>query len=368
MTDDTPRFIGDQGRVGDAVGAEQQRDSGHDGYPAPGRTDHRRPSLAAEDGSPTYYDQPAIKEPVWIWSVPAYFYTGGVAAGAALIGAVAQLVDRDGYDGVVRRCRLLAAAGTALGTAFLVHDLGRPTRFLNMLRVFRPTSAMSMGSWTLAASSGTAAAAATLPSLGAPRLADAAGLAAGVLAPPLGTYTAVLVSDTAVPVWQSTRRAMPALFGASALSSATDALDLLDLDEHEERLTRRIGIVAKTGELAAAVTVERAAEDVHERVARPLREGLSGGLWRAAKLATATSLVLSLLPVPKRLRSLRRILSALAGTVGALATRFAVFHAGTASARDPRATFEPQRERSGGAGSVAARRVGAGTETQTGSV
>ena len=368
MSDHTPRYIGDQGRVGDAVGAEQQRGSGHDGHPAPNRTDHRRPSVGVEGGSPSYYDQPAIKEPVWIWSVPAYFYTGGVAAGAALIGAVAQLVDRDGYDELIRRCRRLAAAGTTLGTAFLIHDLGRPARFLNMLRVFRPTSAMSMGSWTLAASSGTATAAAALPALGAPRLADAAGLASGMLAPPLGTYTAVLVSDTAVPVWQSTRRAMPALFGASALSSATDALDLFDLDEHEERLTRRIGIVAKAGELAAAVAVERAAEDAHERVARPLREGLSGGLWRAAKLGTAMSLALSLLPVPRRLRSLRRILSALAGTIGALATRFAVFHAGTASARDPRATFEPQRERSGGTGSPAARRVGDGIETETGSV
>lgn len=292
--------------------------------------------------SPTYYDRPAIKEPVWIWSVPAYFYVGGAAAGAALLGAVAQVADRQGHATLVERSRRVAMGGTVLSTVLLIHDLGRPARFLNMLRVFRPSSAMSMGSWVLAASSAAAGAAAVLPRLGLRRLADLAGLGSGALAPALGTYTAVLVADTAVPVWQATRRSTPALFAASGLLAATSALELLDHGERDAALLHRLGTAAKVADLVAGEAVEHAA-DRHERVGRPLHEGASGVMWKAAKACVAGSLLTSLLPVPTRWRPWRRRLAAVLGSLGSATTRFALFHAGTASARDPRATFEPQR-------------------------
>lgn len=298
--------------------------------------------------SPTYYDQPAIKEPVWIWSVPAYLFVGGAAAGAAVLGAVAQLADRRGLDRLVRRSRDVAMGGTVLSTAFLIHDLGRPARFLNMLRVFRPSSAMSMGSWTLAAIGTASGAASVLPRLGLPRLGDAAGLGAGVLGPPLGTYTAVLLSDTAVPVWSATRRQTPALFAASGLVSAAAALDLFEQSGREEAVTRRLGIVAKVADLAAGEATERAADEV-ERVGRPLHEGASGAMWKLAKGATAASLAASLLPVPPRWRHVRRRAAAVLGLTGSVSLRFALFHAGLASARDPRATFEQQRSGRGAA-------------------
>lgn len=302
-------------------------------------------AVAGDAEGPTYYDRPVIKEPVWIWSVPAYFYSGGVAAGAALIGAIAQVVDRDGLGRLVTRSRWLAMAGTAAGTGFLIHDLGRPARFLHMLRVFRPSSAMSMGSWILASSGTAAGAAAVLPRIGEPRLGDVAGLGAGALSPLLGTYTAVLISDTAVPVWRATRTSMPPFFAASALTGATSALELFgDLDEREETVTRRLGIAAKAAELVAGERVERDADEV-ARVGRPLRDGASGAMWRTAKACTAGSLVVSLLPVPRRWRTARRIVSAVLGTLGSLTARFAVFQAGRSSARDPRATFEQQRAR-----------------------
>src|SRR5438874_11336372 len=84
---------------------------------------------------PSYYDRPVLKEPVWKWYVPAYFYVGGAAGAAATLGAAAQLADRRGLAGLIRRCRWIAAAGGAVGTGLLVVDLGRPERFLNMLRV-----------------------------------------------------------------------------------------------------------------------------------------------------------------------------------------------------------------------------------------
>lgn len=337
-----PRHIDpERGRL-EGIGSGQQLSGDDAEFPADLRTKTLPPDQALAGASPTYYDLPTIKEPVWIWSVPAYFYTGGAAGGAALLGAVAQLVDRDGLDGLIGRCRLVAVGGTALGTVFLIHDLGRPARFLNMLRVFRPSSAMSMGSWTLAAISTASAGAVVLPLLGARRMGDVAGLVAGALGPVLSTYTAVLISDTAVPVWQATRRTTPALFGASGLVAATSLLDLTDQGAREEEIVYRLGMVAKLADLVAGEAVGRAADEI-ERVGRPLHQGASGGLWKLAKGCTAASLAVSLLPVAPHRRRTRRLVAAALGTIGSVAVRFAVFHAGTASARDPRATFAQQR-------------------------
>jgi hypothetical protein len=296
---------------------------------------------------PTYYDRPVIKEPTWIWAVPAYFYAGGAAGAAALLGAVAQVADPEDLHGLVKRCRWVAAAGGAVGTALLIEDLGRPSRFLNMLRVFRPSSPMSLGSWVLSAASVLTAGSAVLSEEdGLMGLAgDAAGLGAGLAGLPLAGYTAVLLSNTAVPVWQATRRTLPLLFLSSAVASAASLLELTSLSEREQRIVRRYGVAGKIGELAAATAVQRDA-DVVERVGKPFHEGVSGALWRASKMLTGASLALSLLPGKARWK--RRV-GPLLGTTGAVALRFAVFHAGKASTRDPRATFEQQRTGRGGA-------------------
>ena len=105
----------------------------------------------------TYYEQPVLKEPVWIWAVPAYFYAGGVAGAAAVTGAAIQVAGRGSMRDLMKKCRVVAAAGTAVGTGLLIYDLGRPARFLNMLRVFRPTSVLNMGSWILGAATSSSA-------------------------------------------------------------------------------------------------------------------------------------------------------------------------------------------------------------------
>ncbi|MDQ3931953.1 MAG: polysulfide reductase NrfD [Actinomycetota bacterium] len=293
----------------------------------------------------TYYDRPVIKEPVWIWSVPTYFYAGGTAGAASLLAAVATY--RDGLEGLVRACRWLAAAGDTVGAGLLIIDLGRPKRFLNMLRVFRPTSPMSVGSWILALSSGlstlSAVTARREDSLG--RLGDAAGQLAGLLGMPLAGYTAVLVSNTAVPAWQGARRTLPLLFAASGVAGAASLLDLLDLDVREAAVVRVYGVAGRLGELLAGQALEREVGQV-ALTARPYHEGLSGSLWKAAKLASAVSLLISLVPgSSRRQRALRGLL----GTAGSLSLRFAVFHAGRRSARDPRATFQQHRAGRGAA-------------------
>jgi DMSO reductase anchor subunit len=288
-----------------------------------------------------------LKEPVWISAVPAYFWVGGAAGAAATLGAVAQVADRRGFEGLVRRARWMAAVGAGVGGGLLVADLGKPSRFLNMLRVFRPSSPMSVGSWVLAAVAPTAGIAAlTSGREGVPGgLGDAGGLAAGVLGVPLAGYTAVLLSNTAVPVWQATRRSLPALFMSSGMTTAAGLLGMLDLTEREERVVRRFAVAGRVADLVAAKAVEHDA-DLVRTVGKPLHEGLSGTLWKASEALTAASLVASLLP--GRRSRLRRVVEGTLGAGGSLAMRFAVFHAGKASSRDPRATFHQQRSGHGG--------------------
>ena len=295
----------------------------------------------------TYYERPVLKEPVWIWSVPAYFYTGGTAGAAAVLAAAAQMLDRDELDGLIKRCRVIAAVGTALGTALLIEDLGRPGRFLNMLRVFRATSPLSVGSWILAPATVLSAGSAVMPGV----VGDAAGLATGALGAPLAGYTAVLLSNTAVPVWQESRRSLPPLFVASAVTAAASLLDLMELSEREQRLVWHFGVAGKAAELVAAQALENEAGRV-ERVASPLKEGLGGALGKASKALTAASLLASIVPVGSK--RARRKMAGVLGTAGAVALRFALWHAGRASTRDPRATFQLQR-----AGTSPAAREGA---------
>ncbi len=306
------------------------------------------PSDSFAGERPTYYGRPLLKEAVWIWSIPLYFYVGGTAGAAATLGAAAQLAGGPGARPLVRRCRWIAAAGCGASTVLLIHDLGRPERFLNMLRVFRPTSAMSVGSWVLAAAAPAAMGSAVLSGCRRPwlrRLGDAAGLGAALFGMPLAGYTSVLLASTAVPLWQASRRSLPPLFIASGMSGAASLFGLMPLAPREERIVHRFGTAGKIADLAAMAAVERDAGRVPQ-VARPLQEGLSGTLWKSAKALTAASLALSLLPLPRRRRRLTRARDVgigLLGTAGAVALRFAVFHAGKASARDPQATFDNQR-------------------------
>ncbi len=296
---------------------------------------------------PSYYDRPVLKEPVWKWYVPAYFYVGGAAGAAAALGAAAQLADRRGLAGLVRRCRWIAAAGGAVGTGLLVVDLGRPERFLNMLRVIRPSSPMSLGSWVLSTMAPSAAGSAVFASPGGVTglFGDLSGLVSGMAGLPLSGYTAALVSNTAVPVWQQARRTLPPLFVSSAMCAAASLLQLLKLEERETRIVRRFAIAGAVGDLVAETAVEREAGRV-ERVAGPLHEGRSGAMLKASKALTAAGLLVNLVPGTSRRK--RAVAGAL-GTAGAIAVKFGITEAGRASAADPRATFHHQRAGLGGA-------------------
>lgn len=288
---------------------------------------------------PTYYGIPVLKEPVWIWTVPAYFHVGGVAGVAGALGTALENLGSRELWSLARRCDLLALVGTVAGSGLLVADLGRPERFLAMLRVFRPSSPMSVGSWVLAANSGAAFAAFVLPDGWLRRL---FGLASAPLGALQATYTAVLLNCTAVEVWANARRSMPPLFAASSLAGVASLMDLLPLSETEHEVMHPLGVLGKSLELAAGAALELEVQAAHPRAVRPLREGLSGFMWQAARVCTAASLALSLWPGKARWK---RVASGVLGTVGAAGVRFALLRAGHASARDPRATFHRQRRR-----------------------
>jgi formate-dependent nitrite reductase membrane component NrfD len=322
-------------------GAHQRVEALTREHPTPA-TVHERPGEFPAQRSPTYYDQPMLKRPVWRGYVPAYFYVGGLAGAASALGATSTLLAPGRHPGLVRASRWVGAAGDVLGAALLTLDLGRPSRFFQMLRVLRVTSPMSIGTYVLALSGAfnTAALAFAGRSGLLGRLGGGAKVAGGLLGLPLSAYTGVLIANTAVPVWQLGNRVLPVLFAASAASSASSVLRLLPLSEGEQRLVRRFGVVGQVAELAAGRAFERAVKRVPE-AARPLREGLSGALWKASTLLTAASLVLSLLPGRDR-TGVRRV-AGLLGTAGALALRFGLLKAGDRSALNPRASFEQQR-------------------------
>ena len=295
-----------------------------------------------DDSSPSYYDTPLLKPPVWIWSIPAYFYVGGVAGVGATLGAAAQLIAPDSMRSLVLKARWTATIGGAVSAGLLIHDLGRPLRFLNMLRVFRVSSPMSMGSWILSIFSTAAGAAAVLP-LG-PKLfrplAYPFGLIAGLFGLGLSGYTGVLISQTAVPVWQQAYRTTPILFLASGTAAASAFFEFFTLNSKETETVERFGLMGKVVEYAATVAMESDANRI-ERVGRPLQQGLSGTLWQAAKVLTIAATLVSLSPGKSKAK---RITSGILGSLASLSLRFGIYYAGKASARDPRATFAVQRQ------------------------
>jgi formate-dependent nitrite reductase membrane component NrfD len=149
---------------------------------------------------------------------------------------------------------------------------------------------------------------------------------------PLAGYTGVLVSTTVVPVWQRSRRYLPALFVSSAVASCASLFELVELSPRERAIAHRFGAAGKAAELVCMTAVESefSADGV---TGQPLYSGISGALWTASKVLTVASLAVSLMPGKSRKTRVAGVL----GTMAGIGLRFAVFYAGFSSARDPRA-------------------------------
>jgi len=286
-----------------------------------------------------YYGQPIVKPPVWTWQIGLYFFVGGTAGMSGLLALAGLLTGQP--LAFVRAALTMAFAGAVLSPALLIADLGRPARFLNMLRVFKWRSAMSMGVWTLVAFSGFATAALLL-ALARPLLtrAGVSPTASGALlfvvvagtaafGAVLATYTGVLLGATAVPVWSSHHRLLPFHFGVVALGSASAILELLGF--HMAAL-QGIGLTVSAVETGVGAWLELTRGDAE---ARALTHGESGVLMRLAGLCTG--------PATLVLRAVGWTeIAAVCFLLGAVLSRYGWLHAGRASARDPEETLAVQ--------------------------
>ncbi|MGH3499074.1 MAG: NrfD/PsrC family molybdoenzyme membrane anchor subunit [Nocardioidaceae bacterium] len=284
----------------------------------------------------SYYGRPVLKRPVWKQpDVPLYLFLGGAAGTSAMLAEGAALA---GLPGLERVTRVAAATGAGLGTVALVHDLGRPERFLNMLRVFKPTSPLSIGSWILAPFAATSATAALSNVTGFARpLGRLAGVGAALLGPPLTTYTAALICNTAVPAWHEAYREMPFLFaGSGATAAAGIAIAAAPLGETSP--ARRLAVAGAAAEL---VMTERIRQRLG-MLAQPYHQGKAGAMMKTARALTVAGAVGGAVGGRSRLLS---TVSGAALVAGSVLTRFGVFNAGLASADDPKYTVVPQRER-----------------------
>jgi formate-dependent nitrite reductase membrane component NrfD len=292
----------------------------------------------------SYYGKPILNAPVWeARDIAGYFFLGGLAGGSSLLAAGADLTGRPQLS---RAAKTAAIAAGTLSLAALVHDLGRPARFINMMRVFKVTSPMSVGTWLLGGympAAGVAAATALTGRL--PRLGAAATAGAALLGPAVAAYTAALISDTAVPAWHDGYREMPFVFTGSA-AMAAGGLGLLAAPASQSGPARSLALLGAAMEAAA---LERMTHRIG-MVAEPYHTGRGGAYVRAGKALAAlgaAGAALSAVPAIPAGRP-RRVAAAASGAAliaASAATRWGIFHAGMASARDPKYTVVPQRQR-----------------------
>jgi len=284
----------------------------------------------------SYYGRQIVKTPVWKSpDVPLYLFMGGAAGSSAILAALADVTDR---PTLTRVGRLTAGGGAILSVAALVHDLGRPERFLHMLRVFKPTSPLSVGTYILSPFGAAAGATAAVELLGwFPRLKRFGGVVAALFGGPLATYTGVLLANTAVPSWHAAHTQLPFVFGGSAMA-AGGGITMVFTPVEEAGPSRKMAVTGAAIELAAMHKVESG----HGIVSEPYRIGKAGKFLNAARTCTAAGAGLTVLAGRTRLGA---IASGTLLAAGSLLTRFGVFEAGLASAKDPKYTVIPQRER-----------------------
>jgi formate-dependent nitrite reductase membrane component NrfD len=284
----------------------------------------------------SYYGRPIVKEPVWQPEIPFYFFFGGIAGASAVLHLLATLL---GNRRLARRSLLIGATADVVSPILLVSDLGRPERALNMFRVFKVTSPMSVGSWVLLVSGGASNTAAVLELAGKLKPVKVAAEVVSALAgPPLATYTGTLIADTSIPVWHEARQELPWLFGASAATSA-GAAAAIAVPVDEAGPARRLAIGASVVVLGLKEVMQHRLGFVGEVYEREE----AGKYGRIAK--TCTGAGAALLALGGRRSRAASVVGGSLVLAGELALRWSVFRAGFQSARDPRYTVLPQRER-----------------------
>jgi len=288
---------------------------------------------------PGYYGEPVVKPPVWTWEIPVYFFIGGLSGIAAVIALAGLIFHR---NDLARAAMWLAAIGAVFAPVLLTADLGRPRLFLNMLRVFKYRSPMSVGAWIVSIFGACAIPGLIALELHALHVFSSgvdqflkilAGLLTagsafwGIL---LATYTGVLLGATAIPAWFLHRIFLPIHFGAAGLGSAAALLELLG---HRIAPLNAIGFLAAGIETALWIWLEI---NRYGAADRALHAGHSGWLIRGSEILSG--------PLALILRLANFVpLAGISFLLGALINRFGWISAGKVCARDPEAVFASQR-------------------------
>lgn len=315
-----------------------------------------RPVRVDAYGGVTYYDRPVVKHSPWGWEVGAYIFVGGLSGGSQIIATIAQLRDRAGSTGMVRNARFLATVGSAVGAALLVVDLRTPHRWYNMLRIFRPTSPMSIGTYILT----TFAAASAVGAFGelsgggrmgqvARSVADVAQFPAALSGAGLSTYTAALLASTSTPLWAASSLPLAGHFGASAMADGAAALSLGEQWGGRPDTSARLDDLALLASVADAAFTLAADRRVHAR-------GVGGNVDGPDRDALGTAGVLAVgcaLPIAchllNRFKGRRSptlsVVASLAILAGSFIAKSSVIKAGNQSADRPRDYFRLAQRR-----------------------
>src|SRR6266487_3489654 len=290
-------------------------------------------------GRPGYYGEPVVKPPVWTWEIPVYFFIGGLSGMAAVIALAGLIFHR---SDLARAAMWLAAIGAVFAPVLLTADLGRPRLFLNMLRVFKYRSPMSVGAWIVSIFGACAIPGLIALELHALHVFSSgvdqflkilAGLLIagsafwGIL---LATYTGVLLGATAIPAWFLHRVLLPIHFGVTGLGLAAALLELLG---HRIAPLNAIGFFAAAVESVLLIWLTL---DKHGAADRAIHEHSSGWLVRIGEIFNGPlALVLRLFGLVP--------FAAISFLIGALVTRFGWLAVGKVSGSDPESVFAAER-------------------------
>jgi formate-dependent nitrite reductase membrane component NrfD len=303
------------------------KDTGYSDGSANGNVAEAARKARGGEEVPVDVQGPMIHAAVWTWQVPAYFFVGGMASGSAFVSIACDLVGDHDAAALARKITLGAALPAA---PLLIADLGRPARFLNMMRIFKTRSAMSMGAWCLIAFSTTSSGAVAADLLGFKRTARAAGAATAALGTYLGSYTGVLLAATATPLWARSRALLPPIFICTAAASGAGANRLFQRRGPARKALGTIELVAMSSELVLTAVNEHRLDSVKEHLEHHKA-------FKAATWATRLGLLWRLL----RSDDVPSVLFMLA----ALGYRFAWVQAGVSSSSDDEAVARMARSR-----------------------
>lgn len=317
----------------------------------PQTTDPREDGASSDSrhNGETYYGRPVLKPSHYGQLIASYLFIGGIAGASQMIATIADWCGDSEF--IVRAGRYLSFGSIAAAPFFLIADLRTPERWYNMLRIFRRTSTMSIGAWTLTGF-GAGTGITTALQFFADRLrrpayrhaARVAALPATAAGAVVATYTGTLLGATSTPLWARANRFLPALFGISAVATSTAALSLAahtsGASERTKCQLNKLALISAGAELVVSSAVDRHWQ--REKLRAPLNEQPIKTAYHAGykTLGIAVPLILHGLGSMTGRRSSRSSIAAAAATLlGGYVLRSIIVHAGKGSAKRPEDYF-----------------------------